>query len=63
MNMNTGGGLIGLLILIGDIWAIINILQSNAGMGAKLLWILLVVLLPLLGLIIWFVAGPRGGKV
>ncbi|MAC99511.1 MULTISPECIES: PLDc N-terminal domain-containing protein [Pseudomonas] len=60
--MNTGGGLIGLLILIGDIWAIINILQSNAGMGAKLLWILLVVLLPLLGLIIWFVAGPRGGK-
>lgn len=63
MNINTGGGLIGLLILIGDIWAIINILQSNAGMGAKLLWILLVVLLPLLGLIIWFVAGPRGGKV
>ena len=62
MNINTGGGLIGLLILIGDIWAIINILQSNAGMGAKLLWILLVVLLPLLGLIIWFVAGPRGGK-
>lgn len=63
MNINTGGGLIGLLILIGDIWAIINILQSNAGMGAKLLWVLLVVLLPLLGLIIWFVAGPRGGKV
>ena len=63
MNINTGGGLFGLLILIGDIWAIINILQSNAGMGAKLLWILLVVLLPLLGLIIWFVAGPRGGKV
>ncbi|MAB40838.1 MAG: hypothetical protein CMK77_00960 [Pseudomonadales bacterium] len=63
MNINTGGGLIGLLILIGDIWAIINILQSNAGMGGKLLWILLVVLLPLLGLIIWFVAGPRGGKV
>ena len=63
MNINTGGGLIGLLILIGDIWAIINILQSNSGMGAKLLWVLLVVLLPLLGLIIWFVAGPRGGKV
>ncbi|MGI3130340.1 PLDc N-terminal domain-containing protein [Halopseudomonas pachastrellae] len=63
MNFNTGGGLIGLLILIADIWAIINILQSNASMGAKLLWILLVVLLPLLGLIIWFVAGPRGGKV
>jgi hypothetical protein len=35
MNINTGGGLIGLLILIGDIWAIINILQSNAGMGGQ----------------------------
>ncbi|UJJ31938.1 PLDc N-terminal domain-containing protein [Halopseudomonas maritima] len=59
MNFNTGGGLVGLLILIGDIWAIINILQSGASTGAKLLWILLVVLLPLLGLIIWFVAGPK----
>ncbi len=54
------GGLLGLLILAGDIWAIINIFQSSASMGAKLLWILLVLLLPLLGLIIWFFAGPRG---
>jgi len=30
--------------------------------GKKLLWILVVLLLPLLGLIIWFIAGPRGGK-
>jgi|TARA_R110000764_G_scaffold136688_3_gene224571 hypothetical protein len=63
MNFSTGGGILGLLILIGDIWAVINILQSNASMGAKLLWVLLVVLLPLLGLIIWFFAGPRGNKV
>ena len=62
MNMGTGGGLLGLLILIGDIWAIINILQSRSEMGMMLLWILLVVLLPLLGLIIWFVAGPRGSR-
>lgn len=63
MNMGMGGGLVGLLILIGDIWAIINIMQSRSEMGIKLLWILLVVLLPLLGLIIWFIAGPRGNKV
>jgi uncharacterized protein YacL len=62
MNFNTGGGVLGLLILIADIWAIINILQSGASMGSKLLWILLVVLLPVLGLIIWFFAGPRGGR-
>jgi succinate dehydrogenase/fumarate reductase cytochrome b subunit len=61
--MNTGyGGLLGLLILVGDIWAIINIFQSSASNEKKLLWTVAVVLLPLLGLILWFFLGPRGGK-
>ena len=61
--MNFGyGGLIGLLILIGDIWALINILQSSAANEKKLLWVIVVVLLPLLGLILWFFLGPRDGK-
>ena len=60
---HTGyNGLLGLLILIGDIWAIINIAQSSATNGKKVLWIVLVILLPLLGLILWFFLGPRGGK-
>jgi succinate dehydrogenase/fumarate reductase cytochrome b subunit len=60
---NTGyNGLLGLLILIGDVWAIINIVQSSVTNGKKLLWALLVLLLPLLGLILWFFLGPRGGK-
>lgn len=60
---DTGySGLLGLLILIGDVWAIINILQSSASSGKKLLWVLVVLLLPLLGLILWFFLGPRGGK-
>lgn len=60
---NTGyNGLLGLLILIGDVWAIINIVQSPATNGKKLLWCLLVILLPLLGLILWFFLGPRGGR-
>ncbi len=56
------GGLLGLLILIGDVWAIINILQSPATNGKKLLWTVVVLLLPLLGLILWFFMGPRSGK-
>jgi len=56
------GGLLGLLILIGDIWAIINIIQSSASSEKKLIWIVAVVLLPLLGLILWFFMGPRTGK-
>jgi hypothetical protein len=60
---DTGyNGILGLLILIGDVWAIINIFQSSASSGKKLLWTLLVLLLPLLGLILWFFLGPRGGR-
>lgn len=53
------GGILGVLILAGDIWAIINIFQSSVSNEKKLLWILVVVLLPLLGLILWFLLGPR----
>jgi hypothetical protein len=61
--MNMGyPSLGGLLILAGDIWAIINIFQSSASNEKKLLWILVVLLLPLLGLILWFFLGPRGGR-
>ncbi|GAB3379212.1 PLDc N-terminal domain-containing protein [Spongiibacter taiwanensis] len=52
-------GLLGFLIFIADIWAILNIVQSRESSGAKLLWIVLILLLPLLGLIIWWFAGPR----
>lgn len=57
---STFNGLIGLIILALDIWAIINVLKSGAGTGAKILWILLILLLPVLGLVIWAIAGPRG---
>ena len=56
------GGIFGLLILAGDIWAIINVLQSSTSNGKKLIWILVVLLLPLLGLILWFLLGPRDRK-
>jgi Phospholipase_D-nuclease N-terminal len=56
------GGVLGLLILIGDIWAILNIFQSSVSNEKKLLWILVVALLPLLGLILWYLLGPRGRR-
>jgi len=55
--------LLGLLILIGDVWAIINIFQSPASNEKNLIWIVAVVLLPLLGLILWYFLGPRGRRV
>ncbi len=61
--MGTGlNSIIGLLVLVGDIWAIINIFQSSASNEKKALWIVLVVLLPLVGLILWFFLGPRNGS-
>ncbi|NDV01457.1 PLDc N-terminal domain-containing protein [Pseudoroseicyclus tamaricis] len=54
------GGLFGLILLALDIWAIVSIISSSASTGSKVLWTLLVIVLPLLGFIIWFFAGPRG---
>jgi hypothetical protein len=52
--------LIGLLVLIADIWAIVQVFQSRESTGTKVLWTVLIVVLPVLGLIIWYFAGPRG---
>ena len=51
-------GIGGLIILILDIYAIVMILQSSAKGIEKLLWFLAVFFLPLIGLIIWYFAGP-----
>ncbi len=53
------GGIIGLIILALDIWAFVNILQSGASTGSKVIWILLILFLPIVGFIIWLLAGPR----
>ncbi len=62
MGMEVGG-LLGLIILAVDIWAIINIFQSGASTGSKVIWILVILVLPVIGLIIWLLAGPRGSRV
>jgi hypothetical protein len=54
------GGLLGLIILIADIWAIVKTLQSGASTGAKVLWIVVILVLPLVGLLLWLIMGPRG---
>ncbi|WP_111656222.1 PLDc N-terminal domain-containing protein [Isoalcanivorax indicus] len=48
----------GLIVLALVIYAIVMIIQSRAGTAEKVLWALLVVLLPVLGLIIWALLGP-----
>lgn len=55
-------GLGGLIVLALALWAIVNILGSGAGTGAKVLWTLFVLLLPILGFIVWLLAGPRSRR-
>jgi len=53
-------GILGLVVLIADIYAVVKIVQSGVPGLHKLLWVLLVVLLPVLGLIAWYLMGPGG---
>ena len=52
-------GLIGLLLLVAAIWSIVNVVGSGVSTGGKALWILLILLFPLIGFLIWLFAGPR----
>ncbi|SFB11033.1 Phospholipase_D-nuclease N-terminal [Poseidonocella pacifica] len=56
-------GIGGLIVLALDIWAVISILGSGVSTGKKVLWVLLVVILPLLGFIIWLIFGPRSPRI
>lgn len=54
------GGLLGLIWLVIVVWAIVKVAKSSAGGLAKLLWILALLFFPLVGLIVWFLMGPKG---
>ena len=56
------GGIFGLLILAIDVWAIITIVQSGAATAQKVLWILLILLLPVVGVVLWLLLGPRSAR-
>jgi hypothetical protein len=57
-----GGGIGGLIVLVADVWAIVNIFQSSADTGSKVLWTVIVILLPVLGFILWFFFGPKTAR-
>lgn len=48
------------IIVLLDLWAILSIFRSDKGVNAKALWSLMIAILPVLGLVIWGIAGPRG---
>ncbi|WP_299286049.1 PLD nuclease N-terminal domain-containing protein [uncultured Tateyamaria sp.] len=55
-------GIGGFIVLVLNIWAIVSIVGSGASTGSKVLWTLLVLILPIVGFVIWLIAGPRSNQ-
>ncbi|BBC72384.1 conserved hypothetical protein [Altererythrobacter sp. B11] len=54
--------ILGIIVLLLDIWAIVNIIGSPASLAAKVLWSLGVIVFPVVGFVVWLLAGPRGTR-
>ena len=50
-------GIIGTLVLILDIVAIVSVLMGRGPVGHKVLWTLLILLLPVIGMVLYFLIG------
>ena len=53
-----GHPLVWLVVTVLDVIAIVSILKSSADSGTKILWVVLVILLPVVGMILYFLMGP-----
>lgn len=56
-NIFTGVG--GLILFLLDIWAIASVINSNAERSSKIIWTLVIAFLPVVGLIAWWLMGPK----
>ncbi len=54
--------IVGIISLILAIWAIIQTINSDASTGAKVLWVVIVLIMPLLGFVLWFFFGPKANR-
>jgi hypothetical protein len=55
-------GITGLLVLILDVWAVVSVINSGRDVGTKVLWVVLILVLPVIGFIAWLLMGPRGPR-
>jgi hypothetical protein len=57
---NAFGGLLSLIWLVIVIWAILKVAKSGASTAVKVVWIIVLLIFPLVGFIIWLLFGPKG---
>ena len=53
----TAISLVGTVILLLDIFAIVSVLLGTSGVMRKLLWIALILVLPIVGMALYFLIG------
>jgi hypothetical protein len=60
-HMGPFHAILGLIILILDIIALVSVLGGTSSAGRKLLWVVIILLFPVIGVIIYFLIGqsPR----
>lgn len=52
-------GILALVVLVLDIIAILDVLKSSMDSGKKALWVILILVLPVIGMVIYFLIGQR----
>lgn len=57
--MSLVNWLFGAILFVLDVIAIASVINSDATSQRKLIWIAVIALLPVLGFIAWFFAGPK----
>ncbi len=53
------GGILGLLVLVLDIVAIVDVLNSSMDRGKKVLWVIVILVLPVVGMALYFLLGKK----
>ncbi len=53
------GGILGLLALVLDIFAIVDVLKSSMDIDKKALWIIVIFVLPVVGMALYFLIGKK----
>ncbi|MBF0384346.1 MAG: PLDc_N domain-containing protein [Candidatus Omnitrophica bacterium] len=52
-------GILGFIVMILDIVAIMDVLKSSIDTGKKALWIILILFLPVIGMVVYFLIGKK----
>jgi len=52
-------GLLGIVILVLDVLAVLDCIKSNKSGGQKALWVIVILVLPVVGLVLYYLIGKK----